>query len=67
MIRYYHMSENIETGLTVIEPYANMSENTAQESLEEIRERFFDDYDNTDTVIHRLMSCLLYTSPSPRD
>jgi len=56
MVRYYHKSENIETGQTVIEPYANMSENKAQESLEDIQERFFDDYDNTNTVMHRLMS-----------
>ena len=56
MIRYYHKSENIETGQTVIEPYANMSENKDHESLEDIQERFFDDYDNTDIVIHRLMS-----------
>ena len=56
MIRYYHKSENIETGQIVIEPYANMSENKARESLEEVQERFFDEYDNTDTVLHRLMS-----------
>ena len=54
--RYYHKSENIETGQIVIESYANLSENTALDSFEEMQERFFDEYNNTDTVVHRLMS-----------
>ena len=55
-IRYYHITENMETGQIVIESYPNLSGDTALDSLEEVQERFFDEYDNTDTVLHRLMS-----------